>query len=107
MRSRNLGERTAMRDPLGAAPVTRRDWLGRLGAGFGLVGLANVLEGETSRATPPAATNPLAARAPHLPARAKHVIFLFMNGGPSHVDTFDPKPKLTEQHGRPAPDSLK
>ncbi len=47
--------------------------------------------------------NPLAARPPHFPARAKRVIFLFMPGGPSQVDTFDPKPRLTQDHGKPSP----
>src|SRR5207248_11034375 len=50
-----------------------------------------------------AATNPLAPRVPHFPARARRVIFLFMPGGPSQVDTFDPKPRLTRDHGKPSP----
>lgn len=50
-----------------------------------------------------AAINPLQARQPHFPARAKRVVFLFMKGGPSHVDTFDPKPLLTRDHGKPFP----
>ena len=50
---------------------------------------------------PPA--DPLAPAAPHFPARARRVIFLFMPGGPSQVDTFDPKPRLTRDHGKPAP----
>jgi hypothetical protein len=49
------------------------------------------------------ASNPLASRAPHFPARAKRVIFLFMHGGPSHVDTFDYKPELIKHHGQPLP----
>ena len=51
----------------------------------------------------PAAANPLAPRAPHFQARAKRVIFLFMPGGPSQVDTFDPKPELTKRNGQPSP----
>jgi hypothetical protein len=47
--------------------------------------------------------DPLAPRAPHFPAKAKRVIFLFMHGGPSHMDTFDPKPRLTRDHGKPLP----
>ena len=47
--------------------------------------------------------NPLAARPPHFPAKAKHVIHLFMNGGPSQVDTFDPKPALDKYAGKPLP----
>ena len=46
---------------------------------------------------------PLAPRAPHFAAKAKQVVHLFMNGGPSHVDTFDPKPMLTKYHGKPLP----
>ncbi|MFN9987714.1 MAG: DUF1501 domain-containing protein [Pirellula sp.] len=45
-------------------------------------------------------TDPLLARDPHFPAKAKRVIFLFMTGGVSHVDTFDPKPALTRDHGK-------
>jgi hypothetical protein len=51
-----------------------------------------------------AITNPLSAKAPHFPAKAKRVIHLFMNGGPSHVDTFDPKPMLTKHAGKELPD---
>src|SRR5690606_12045154 len=51
----------------------------------------------------PGYQNPLAPKSPHFPAKAKHVIHLFMNGGPSHVDTFDPKPQLTKYHGKPLP----
>src|SRR5262249_49727972 len=52
------------------------------------------------------ATNPLAPKPPHFPPRARRVIFLFMNGGPSHVDTFDPKPMLAQQAGKPLPDTM-
>ena len=48
--------------------------------------------------------NPLAPKAPHFPAKAKQVVHLFMNGGPSHVDTFDPKPLLDKYHGKPLPE---
>ena len=51
--------------------------------------------------------NPLAPKAPPLPAKAKRVLHLFMNGGPSHVDTFDPKPSLTKFAGKPIPITLK
>jgi hypothetical protein len=73
--------------------MTRRDLLARAGAGFGALGLRSLI----------AADDPLAPRRPHFPARAKHVIYLFLNGGPSQVDTFDPKPMLTRYHGTPAP----
>src|SRR5207249_7791047 len=51
----------------------------------------------------PQSLNPLAVKQPHFQGKAKRVIFLFMNGGPSHVDTFDPKPMLTKHHGQPLP----
>jgi hypothetical protein len=79
--------------------MTRRQMLGTMGTGFGLAGLANVLSANTS----PAAIDPLAPKAPHFPAKAKHVIFLFLNGGPSQVDTFDPKPMLDKYNGKPLP----
>ncbi len=75
--------------------------LQRAGAGFGSLALTALLADET-RATPSTA-NPLSPREPHFKARAKRVIFLFMPGGPSQVDTFDPKPELTKQHGKPSP----
>jgi hypothetical protein len=70
-----------------------------MGTGFGLAGLANVLSANTA----PAMTDPLAPKQPHFPAKAKHVIFLFLNGGPSQVDTFDPKPMLDKYNGKPLP----
>jgi hypothetical protein len=83
--------------------LTRRDLLRRCGMGFGLLGLAGLLGEEAARATPRAAAGPLAPRPPHFPPRARRVVHLFMNGGPSHVDTFDPKPLLARYHGRPLP----
>src|ERR1700759_3849591 len=84
--------------------LTRRELLGRVGTGFGMVGLAGLLGTSGARAAvvDPAA-NPLAPKPPHFPAKAKHVIFLFMNGGVSHVDTFDPKPALDKYDGQPLP----
>src|SRR6266540_2702584 len=73
--------------------LTRRQMLRRMCAGFGLVGLAGLLG-------PQAAFALGAGRAPHFAPRAKRVIFLFLNGGPSHVDTFDPKPALKEYEGQ-------
>jgi hypothetical protein len=75
------------------------------GAGLGLLGLAGVLADEQAHAAP-AAANPLAPQAPHFAPKAKHVIHLFMNGGPSQVDTFDPKPQLAKHHGE-RPDGAK
>jgi hypothetical protein len=84
--------------------ISRRDMLRRCGMGFGALSLATLL-GESGFAATDASLslNPLAARAPQFPARAKRVIHLFMNGGPSQVDTFDPKPALDKYAGRMLP----
>ncbi len=79
--------------------MTRRQLLHTMGTGFGLAGLANVLSANTA----PSPADPLAPKQPHFPAKAKHVIFLFLNGGPSQVDTFDPKPMLDKYNGKPLP----
>src|SRR5262245_7721946 len=87
--------------------LTRRDFLGRCGMGFGMIGLANILAPQPLSAADGAdqvsANSPLAPHAPHFLARAKRVIHIFANGGPSHVDTFDPKPALARLHGKPLP----
>ncbi len=87
--------------------LTRRDLLRRSGMGFASLGLAGLLASEgmlTSEARAAAnSINPLAPRGPHFPAKAKRVIHLFMNGGPSHVDTFDPKPALAKYAGQRLP----
>ncbi|HYM13266.1 MAG TPA: DUF1501 domain-containing protein, partial [Bryobacterales bacterium] len=77
-------------------PMTRRDVLRTMGSGFGMLGLANLLAQNS-------AAGPLDPKPTEFPAKAKHVIFLFLNGGPSHVDTFDPKPMLTKYNGKPIP----
>jgi hypothetical protein len=88
--------------------LSRREVLCKIGGGFGALGLASLfaenglLANEAWRPT----GNPLASRAPHFSPRAKRVIFLFMNGGPSHVDTFDPKPALNKSDGQPLPSSF-
>ncbi len=82
-------------------PVSRRAMLGRSAVGFGSLALASMLADETRANTPNVA--PLAPKLPHFAARAKRVIFLFMCGGPSQVDTFDPKPLLTRDDGKPFP----
>jgi hypothetical protein len=87
--------------PLMIRPISRRQLLGRFANGFGMLALAGLLS-EEGRAEE-AAFNPLAVKPPHYPARAKRVIFLFMSGGPSHVDTFDPKPRLASDNGKPLP----
>lgn len=76
--------------------MTRRDALCTMGTGFGMLGFANVLRGELAR-------NPLEPKQPHFAPKAKRVIFLFLNGGPSQVDTFDPKPMLAKYNGQPMP----
>src|SRR5690242_19455945 len=85
---------------------TRRDFLSRAGAGFGALALAYLLQRDSSQASPSAAINPLSSKPPHFSAKAKSVIFLFMEGGPSHLDTFDPKPKLRELAGQKLPESF-
>jgi hypothetical protein len=83
-------------------PVTRRDFLFRSGVGLGAVALQSLL----SRESMAAPASPLAARKPHFAPRAKNVIFLFMEGGPSHLDLFDPKPLLNKLAGQPLPESF-
>ncbi|MEE3372802.1 MAG: DUF1501 domain-containing protein [Planctomycetota bacterium] len=85
--------------------ISRRRMLTHSGAGFGWLGLAATLTQEHQLAAAPhvANRNPLAPKRPHFKPRAKRVIFLFMNGGPSHVDTFDPKPELVNQAGKKGP----
>lgn len=87
----------------------RRRFLREVGGGIGTVALAQLLNGKAFGATggPSAgAPNPLAPKAPPLPAKAKNVIFMFMEGGPSQMDLFDPKPGLVKWSGQPLPDSL-
>ena len=79
---------------------TRRELLQRTAVGFGSLALAGMCAGETPAV---GAEDPLAPRQPLFPARARRVIFLFMSGGPSQVDTFDPKPLLTRDDGKPLP----
>ncbi len=87
--------------------LTRRELLRRTGLGFGSLALAQLLGGEGLLDVAQAdAIRPLAPKLPHFPAKAKHVIHLFMNGGPSHVDTFDPKPELAKRHGEELPINL-
>lgn len=79
---------------------TRREFLWQVGGGFAGLALADLLARE-SKAFAAGSPSPLAPHAGHFRPRAKHVVFLFMNGGPSQVDTFDPKPMLTRYHGQP------
>ncbi len=80
-------------------PVTRRDTLRQLGAGFGSLGLASLM-GSAIHASDAPADSPLSPKAPHFAPKAKHVIQLFMPGGPSQVDTFDYKPSIAEYAGQ-------
>ena len=99
--------------PADAQFMTRRDALRRGGMGFGGLALGSLMNDQgmlgpsKARAADVAAgatgINPLAPRMPQFAPKAKRVVHLFMNGGPSHVDTFDPKPSLTKYHGKPIP----
>ncbi len=80
--------------------LSRRELLRASSTGFGSLALTSMLAQEAAAAS---ATDPLAVKQPHFPARAKRVIFLFMHGGPSQVDTFDYKPLLKRDHGKPLP----
>jgi hypothetical protein len=86
------------------APISRRQMLRRFANGFGMLGLAGLLaEDFMTSALAADAANPLLVKQPMFPAKAKRIIFLFMSGGPSHVDTFDPKPRLAADNGKPLP----
>ncbi len=88
--------------------LTRRDLLSRSGMGMASLGLAGLIgDAGAAAVSGDRGTNPLAPRAPHFAGKVKRVIHLFMNGGPSHVDTFDPKPLLDKHHGKPVPNNLR
>jgi hypothetical protein len=93
-------------DPALASGMSRRRLLQRSGTGLGMLGLtglfgdAGMLSGQQRKGS---VETPLSPKKPHFPAKAKHVIHIFCNGGPSHVDTFDPKPELTKHGGKPLP----
>jgi len=90
-------------------PQSRREFLTRAGGGMGALALT-ALAGQRSRANDPddpVAANPLAIREPHFAPRAKRVVWLFMDGGPSHIDLFDYKPALEKLGGEPLPPSFK
>ena len=84
------------------APLSRRTMLRRSALGFGSLGLYSLLQ-ESDLLAGPASGGPLASKRPHFAPRAKRIIFLFMHGGVSHVDTFDPKPRLDSDNGKPLP----
>jgi hypothetical protein len=90
----------------GVPPVSRREALCRIGSGFGMMAFASLVGESLSAAGLDQRALPSAVKATsgvHHAARAKHVIFLFMNGGLSQVDSFDPKPMLDKYHGQPLP----
>src|SRR5438045_3013383 len=78
-----------------AAGISRREFLARTGMGMGFLSLGALAQAQSG--------SPLAAHTPHFPAKAKRVIHFFLNGGPSHVDTFDPKPALQKYANQPLP----
>src|SRR6266481_4803836 len=83
--------------------TNRRDFLKKAGAGFGLLALADLLQGEGLLAGgngPSQALDSMAPRQPHYPSKAKAIVWLFMEGAPSSVDLFDPKPELTKRDGQ-------
>src|SRR5262249_5843107 len=84
-------------EPMNSTSFSRRTALKTAGAGFGYLAFAGLSTWAAEKA------NPLSPKKTHFPARAKHVIFLCMEGAPSHVDTFDYKPKLTELNGKSMP----
>lgn len=86
--------------------ISRRALLRRTACGFGALGLSALLAEQEGLLGAPGPANPLAPKLPHFPPSVKRVIFLFMHGGPSHVDTFDPKPRLQSDHGKPIPFKL-
>src|SRR5215831_18997019 len=87
---------------------SRREFLERAGGGFGLLALFGMMEQEGLLGATPgtAPVDPLAPKPPHFSAKGKSVIYLFMHGGPSHLDTFDPKPLLEKLDGQKLPPSM-
>lgn len=84
--------------------ISRRDLLQDLGIGFGALAVKALLAQDNLQAAGNAES--VSVQKPHFQPRVKNVIFLFMSGGPSHVDTFDPKPRLSEMDGKPVPESV-
>src|SRR5689334_23191685 len=85
--------------------LSRRNFFRDSAGGIGIMALARLLESDGYAGTA-AASNPLAPKPPMFPAKAKSVIFMFMEGGPSQLDLFDPKPELARWDGKPLPASL-
>src|SRR5438552_5974498 len=97
---------------LSMCQMTRRAFLGRSSAGMGMLALASLLKPSLLQAADVGTGKPVLDRwrgvvnPLHFPARAKRVIYLYMAGGPSHLETFDYKPKLAQMHGQPMPESF-
>jgi len=83
----------------------RRRFLTEVGSGIGMLGLGHLLARD-GRAAQSKSSNPLAPKPPHFPGKAKNVIFMFMEGAPSQMDLFDPKPGLAKWSGKPLPEEL-
>jgi len=85
--------------------ASRREWLRRAGCGFGAVAasalLSNWAKAASRSSGNPDHTNPLAPKPTHYAPKVKRVVYLYMDGGPSQVETWDPKPQLTKEHGQP------
>lgn len=85
--------------------ASRREWLRRAGCGFGAVAASTLLSNWANAASPVSASldqsNPLAPKPAHYAPKVKRVVYLYMDGGPSQVDTWDPKPQLTKENGQP------
>ena len=88
-----------------AIHLSRREFFTSTASGLGLLALSSMLQSEGLLAAP-ATGDPLAPRAPHFAPKAKNCIFIFMEGAPSQIDLFDPKPKLNELNGQPLPESM-
>src|SRR5258705_6600903 len=82
-------------NPVARQGIGRREFLAGTGMGMGFLSLGALAQAQSD--------SPLAPHAPHFPAKAKRVVHFFLNGGPSHVDTFDPKPALAKYAGQPLP----
>jgi hypothetical protein len=85
---------------------SRREFFTQAGSGLAGIALASLLSEDRAIAASKAPVDPMAAKPPHHEPKARAVIWLFMEGGPSHIDLFDPKPKLNELHGQPMPASF-
>ena len=88
-----------MMNPANLQSTTRRHFFGQCGMGLGSIALASMIDER-------AMANPFAPKQPHFAPKAKNVIFLFMAGGPSHLDLFDWKPELKKRHGQAIPESF-